>query len=412
MSEIGIGASRGADAIEGSPQGMPAIAPTKAGESPPASPPIGARDGSGDSEAIGVSDARDGAPPVANFGAGATGDASTTRIAPSSPNPTAGQKSPASHAWRAGEDEGATSSADTIEAAPPHPSTEALIALQRMRMFAIRSQQRIDRACESFIAQALGFRVDADAKERKDIFARAARIRRAIEKGAVLAADTDRPAPPRKRRTVATDKSNAIATEDSAIAAACNVIVVQSHAARAGWDGVRKAVEADMRKLAETLPVWDWSRQVRGLGALGVAIIAAEAAGPRGDVGSYVTKERLWKRLGLAVIEGQRQRRMTDKEGAEAHGYNPKRRAEIWTITDSMFRHQWAGATEESAAHPVGPYGQVYMARKSHTASREWNGLRKEADARRIMSKALVEDYWRVWRGLPPLLPVMEPSDG
>lgn len=375
--------------------------------SPPPSRPIqiGTGNGSGDNgaEARPESDTRP--PHVANIEAGAGPASDASASAPPSSTPSGGHDLDGYRNTSAAVDGGAAAPADTIGTAPLHPSIPALIAMQRQRTFAIKSQQRIDRACESFIASSLGFGVGMEPAKRKEIYARAAKIRRSVEKGAVVDADAVEQPPPSKRSTKAIHQSDTNVTDDNAVANACSPIILASLMARSAWDAMRTGAEKEMRRLAETLPVWKWSVGVKGFGALGVAIIAAEASGPRGDVGSYATKERLWKRLGLAVIEGSRQRRVTDATAAEQHGYNPRRRSEIWTIADSMFRHQWAGANEEAgtAAHPAGPYGAVYMRRKSHTEGREWTGGRRENDARRVMTKALIEDYWRVWRGMDPL---------
>jgi len=32
------------------------------------------------------------------------------------------------------------------------------------------------------------------------------------------------------------------------------------------------------------------------------------------------------------------------------------------------------------------------------TEGRDWSDARRDADARRVMTKALIEDYWRAWR--------------
>lgn len=347
---------------------------------------------------------------AAGAGGRADADTSTVEAAPSRRKKSAGLGEGAILSDRASGDEGADAFANTCSSPPPHPSSDALIGLQRKRRFCIKSQSRIDRSCEAFIAQALGLSYGMSEESKKALYKRAKRIRLAIEKGAVGRPDTVTRAPPSKRSATASGTSQTIATDEAAVAAACSVIVIQSAVARKAWDTLRLAVEADMRKLAQTLPVWDWAKTVKGFGALGAALIAAEAAGPRGDVGSYATKERLWKRLGLAVINGERQRRVEGQAAIE-HGFNPSRRAEIWTIADSMIRHQWNAATETEAAGPAGPYGAVYMHRKSHTALREWHGFRKEADARRIMTKALIEDYWRVWRGKRPIYATQEPAD-
>lgn len=380
--------------------------PRAIGGAPPShSNQIGTGNGSGDNgaEARPESDTRP--PHVANIEAGATHRPNAIQWPPPSSTPSGGQVPSDDQRITAAGDGGASGAPDAATASPLHPSIPALIAMQRQRTFAIKSQQRIDRACESFIASSLGFGVDMEPAKRKELYARAAKIRRSVEKGAASAATIVKSPPPSKRPAKAIPQSDTNVTDDNAVADACSPIIIASLMARSAWDAMRTGAEKEMRRLAETLPVWKWSVGVKGFGALGVAIIAAEASGPRGDVGSYATKERLWKRLGLAVIEGSRQRRVTDAAAAEQHGYNPRRRSEIWTIADSMFRHQWAGANEEAgtAPHPVGPYGAVYMRRKSHTEGREWTGGRRENDARRVMTKALIEDYWRVWRGMDPL---------
>src|SRR5690606_39253792 len=118
---------------------------------------------------------------------------------------------------------------------------------------------------------------------------------------------------------------------------ACVPIIIRSAAAREAWDKLRADTEKEMARLARTLPVWPWVESVEGFGAIGLAKIVGEA----GDLSNYATKERLWKRLGLAVLDGMRQGNPGKAASAEdwtAHGYNPRRRAEIWMIADSLFR--------------------------------------------------------------------------
>lgn len=255
----------------------------------------------------------------------------------------------------------------------------ALKALQRKRRFCIVSQSRCDRSCEAFIASQLGYTPDMDAAARAAVWKQAAAIRKAVEAGG--------------------EGQKAPGDHTSFALSASADIIRQSALARAAWDSLRQSVERDMRKLARTLPVYAWAKGVSGFGDLGLAIIVGET----GDLSLYATKERVWKRLGLAVIDGFRQSRRTNAEEAAAHGFNPKRRAEAWAIADSMFRHQWRGEKEGVPAHPLGPYGAVYARRKAHTETREWTPKHRDNDARRVMTKALIEDLWRVWRGLPPL---------
>ena len=195
------------------------------------------------------------------------------------------------------------------------------------------------------------------------------------------------------REAIETGKDDPNSIGGSAVLSIAD-IVRQSAVARGVWDNLREKVETDMRKLARTLPVHAWANGVRGFGDLGLAIVIGET----GDLSLYETKERVWKRLGLAVIEGFRQQRRSDPDEAAAHGYNPKRRAEVWAIADSMFRHQWRGEKDDVPAHAIGPYGEVYAIRKAATEGREWTLKHRDNDARRIMAKALVADLWAAWR--------------
>ncbi len=254
-----------------------------------------------------------------------------------------------------------------------------LKVLQSQRRFCIKSQSRCDRSVESFVARQMGYAADADPKERKAVFAKASTFRKSVEKSGEGQIECEHQA-------------------EGALSAAVPLILL-SAASRDGWDKQRKHVEKRMRQLARALPVWPFVESVKGFGDLGLAIILGET----GNLSLYATKERVWKRLGLAVIEGERQQCTTDKLKAAAHGYDPSRRAEIWTIADSMFRHQWAGEKDGAPAHATGRYGEIYAARKAHTADREgWTLAHRDDDARRIMSKALIEDLWREWRRLGP----------
>ena len=247
--------------------------------------------------------------------------------------------------------------------------------LQQQRRFCIKSQSRCDRSVESFITRGFGYTTDLDAKARVAMFARAAEFRRKVEKDGE-------------------GQGWAVSNGHHAHAPAVPLILLSAQS-RQSWDAYRKQIEARMRLLAKTLPVWPWADNVRGLGELGVAIIIGEA----GDPANYPRIECLWKRLGLAVIDGERQQRKSSAEVAAAHGFNPSRRAEIWTIGDSLFRSQWRGAKDDAPAHALGPYGAAYAKRKAATEGREgWSLGRRDADARRVMTKALIEDFWKAWK--------------
>jgi len=271
---------------------------------------------------------------------------------------------------------------------PPSEAAQRLMGLQRRRRFCIVQQSRVNRSTEAFIAAELGYSAPrardenterrlAASKERKALFAKAAALRKAAEAGGGQSRGDD-------QRTDA---------------ASCTPIILAAKLGRDAWDTMRAETEAEMVRIAKALPAFAFVQGVAGFGALGLGIIVGET----GDLANYATKERVWKRLGLAVIEGERQQRRTDADAAAKHGFAPKRRAEVWAIADSMFRHQWRGAKDDAPAHAIGAYGVVYATRKAATEGREWPPARRDADARRIMTKALVEDLWRAWNGKEPL---------
>ncbi len=119
---------------------------------------------------------------------------------------------------------------------------------------------------------------------------------------------------------------------------------------RSPWDDMRSTVEKQMIGLAKCLPVAPIIETVHGFGYLGLAIIAAEAYSPtaKGGLADYADVNNLFKRLGLAVIEGRRQGNPAGtgillKEAWIAHGYVPQRRSEIWTIGHALMLKQIGG---------------------------------------------------------------------
>jgi hypothetical protein len=326
-----------------------------------------------------------------------------------------------------------------------------LVRLQVQRRFAIVSQSRAERSTEMLIARMLGYEAPAERdvtearkdKEtaRKAMFKRAATVRQTIEKVAKF-----------NRKTGEFEfnipKGLPAEIDENVVKA-----VVSAAAGRRAWDELRESVEKQMEVRAKQLPVWSWAKDVKGLGARGLAVIIGETR----DINRYDSVAKLWKRCGLAVIDGKRQGRRTDPDEAIEHGYAPKRRAEIYAfLQDTMLRQQWRGAdglirkallqmpavvahceskhielktlkgdplmelaqqfgVEDIAGEPAGPYGEVYRRRREHTASRieetadlpfssplKWTKTRCKNDATRIMAKAVIRDLWRVWHGQEP----------
>lgn len=174
----------------------------------------------------------------------------------------------------------------------------------------------------------------------------------------------------------------------------------------------RQSVEALMVQQAETLPVASWVEGVRGFGLLGLAMIVGEtglkhcdAKTPAGN-GNYPTVSKLWKRLGLAVINGECQQR---KSGADAldHGYSPSRRSVMWTIGDAMVKggahyrdvYLTRKAYEQDKAHRAGltVAPAAYIKKRKHP-ERYMSEGHVHRRAQRYMEKMLIKDLWVAWR--------------
>lgn len=210
------------------------------------------------------------------------------------------------------------------------------------------------------------------------------------------------------RRLMAGDKGEAETLYKSAMNGQDHELAPIAHAAMmpllAGRDLIetsRKQVEKRLTEIAKQLPTADFIEGVRGVSWLSLAGIVGEA----GNLSKYGNVAKLWKRMGLAVINGGRQRKVTGDD-ALLHGYSPTRRSLMWTIGDCIVK---AG----------GPYREIYDKRKAYEiAKAKEHGLtvcpaakipKKDADkyrsdghihnrAKRYMEKRLLRDLWRAWR--------------
>lgn len=147
----------------------------------------------------------------------------------------------------------------------------------------------------------------------------------------------------------------------------------------------KHALELQLAKRARELPIWAWAKDVRGLGAASLAGVYGEAGRELSD---YRSVSALWKRMGLAVIHGERQRRVTG-EAALEHGYAPQRRAFCYVVSTSLMRAQKA----------ADPYRELYDRRKAYELEREIPKAHAHNRALRVMVKELLKDAWLAERG-------------
>jgi hypothetical protein len=177
----------------------------------------------------------------------------------------------------------------------------------------------------------------------------------------------------------------------------------------------RKALEKQLEKLAKTLPIWESVKDTRGLGPLSLAGIVGEC----GDVGSYKSPAAVWKRMGLAVIGGQRQRRVAGADAIE-HGFSPSRAAVSFVIGSGlvgMMGHGPRPRVDEdiSARDDLSPYQKLFIDRLRFEAGKEVEHRRPDTErkgevfesyskhaanrARRYVMKRFLRGLWAAWRG-------------
>lgn len=149
----------------------------------------------------------------------------------------------------------------------------------------------------------------------------------------------------------------------------------------AALDGPATALEKELARMVRPLPLAAWAKDIRGLGELSVAGLIGEASAFPSD---YKSVSAVWKRFGLAVIDGGRQRRVADAEAALRHGYAPQRRAFAYVLSTQLMRSQRDGD----------PYRAIYDARKAYELARDIPKAHAHNRALRVMVKALLRDAW------------------
>ncbi len=284
---------------------------------------------------------------------------------------------------------GAQSHCDQVNSAEaPTVNYAATIAeikhWHRQRVFAMDQRKRSDLALGAFMRSQLGWSRSLPKAEADSISERAADLVALGEKVA---------------------KGKATGIGDS-VFAQWSPVILASIRGRAHWDAIESAATKEMERLASSLPVWtSFGEGVRGFGARSLAVIVGET----GDIGSYATVAKLWKRMGLAVMNGVRQGGLRKTASAEdwiAHGYSARRRSYMFVIGDVLVKNK-------------GTYREVYLARKEY--EREQAAVRglivapsakipvaRKAEfisdghihkrSQRYMEKRLLRDLWQAWR--------------
>lgn len=147
-------------------------------------------------------------------------------------------------------------------------------------------------------------------------------------------------------------------------------------------DESASGLERQVKALVRAMPIWtEWGVSVRGMAELSLGGLIGEASRPVGD---YRSVSAVWKRFGLAVIDGGRQRLVAGAEMALIHGYSPQRRAYAYTLSQNLMRAQ----------READPYRLIYDRRKAYEMERGFPKAHAHNRALRVMVKELLKDAW------------------
>lgn len=159
-----------------------------------------------------------------------------------------------------------------------------------------------------------------------------------------------------------------------------------------GFEQERKAIEKNLKKTAKNLPTYDWAMSVRGFGELNFVAIIGECCvmeedGSMRGIGDYRSVSALWKRMGVGLVNGERQRRIADAELAILHGYNPSRRSVLFNVGECLIKSG-------------GEYKELYNERKAYELARdpEIRPIIAHRRSSRYMTKRLLRKMFAQWR--------------
>lgn len=224
---------------------------------------------------------------------------------------------------------------------------------------------------------------------RRRCFAMEQRKRADLALGAFLRVQLgwSRTLPDKERKTIEKTVASLIKKPDGEY----KDMIEAAIAARKPFADIEKVALKNMEKLAKQLPIWPFCEGIRGFGAASLAVIVGEA----GDLSNYSSVSKLWKRMGLAVMNGVRQGGLPKGASAEAwiaHGYSPRRRSRVWNIGDALIK-----------GNRDGIYRTAYLDRKSYEVKRDptIKPIKAHRRAQRYMEKRLIKHLWQAWRKTP-----------
>jgi hypothetical protein len=269
------------------------------------------------------------------------------------------------------------------------------------RVFAMDQRKRADLALGAFLRGVLGWSRSLPKAEAEAINRRAADL---IETGErMLKQKQGRPI----RKTV--NGADPLYQEWASFIEGCLN-------GRAHYVAIEDKAVAEMERLAALLPVASWfNANVFSSSFVSLAVIIAET----GDLSGYANPGKVWKRMGLAVMNGVRQgglRKTASKDEWIAHGYSAKRRSFMFVIGDVLVKKQgylrevYLGEKQKqrtkavAAGLTVAPAAKIPEKRKAEFISD--GHIHKMSQ--RYMEKRLLKNLWQAWRRATPNLETSE----
>lgn len=158
-------------------------------------------------------------------------------------------------------------------------------------------------------------------------------------------------------------------------------------AQRDGLEALEDAIDRQLTRLVKQHPMAPWiAAEAKGLSERSFALLF----GVTGPLDRFATVAKLWKYLGLHVVDGAAPRRARGQK----LGYSLAGRTRCYIIGDSIVK-----------VGKGGKYREAYDRKKAdyHAAHSDWSDGHCHNAAMRYAVKCLIRDMWVEWRRVVPV---------
>jgi hypothetical protein len=137
-----------------------------------------------------------------------------------------------------------------------------------------------------------------------------------------------------------------------------------------------KLARKQLEQMVTALPVWDWAKDVKGLGAISIGRIMG-----RTDFSRVRSVSAMWSHFGYGLKNGQPQR----KRVGEKIDYDPKAKVSAYLMGQCLMRAK-------------GPYYELYLRfrREADEKHPDWTDAHRHAHAMRLMVKVALAHIYEV----------------